>query len=70
MKTAKSKKTSYGARTGTKKKPHFGNYDIYSNPKPKDTVRIKYATVKDIKFTIKKNLISIKYRNNKALLKI
>ena len=24
MKTEKSKKTSYGARTGTKKKPHFG----------------------------------------------
>ena len=44
----------YGNKTGTKKRPHFGNYDIYSNPKPKDTVRIKYATVNDVKFTINK----------------
>ena len=54
MKITKSKKIKYGARTATKKKPHFGNYDIYSNPKPKDTVRIKYSTVRDIKFTINK----------------
>ena len=72
MKTEKSKKTSYGARTGTKKKPHFGNYDIYSNPKPKDTVRIKYATVKDIKFTINKleSLYARKLRPHARISKI
>ena len=52
--TLKSKKVKYGNKTGTKKQPHFGNYDIYSNPKPKDTVRIKYTTVNDVKFTINK----------------
>ena len=50
----KTKKISYGNRTGTKRRPHFGNYDIYSNPKPMDTVRIKYATLNDVKFTINK----------------
>ena len=52
--TLKTKKVKYGNKTGTKKRPHFGNYDIYSNPKPRDTVRIKYATVNDVIFTIKK----------------
>ena len=50
----KTKKVSYGNRTGTKRRPHFGNYDIYSNPKPMDTVRIKYSTLNDVKFTINK----------------
>ena len=53
MKT-KKQKIAYGNRTITKKNPHFGNYDIYSNPKPKDTVRIKYRTLEDVKFTITK----------------
>ena len=72
MKTEKSKKTSYGARTGTKKKPHFGDYDIYSNPKPKDTVRIKYATINDIKFTINKleSLYARKLRPHARISKI
>ena len=52
--TFKTQKVKYGNKTGTKKRPHFGNYDIYSNPKPRDTVRIKYATVDDVKFTINK----------------
>jgi len=52
-----SKKISYGAKTATKKRPHFDNYDIYFNPKPKDTVRIKYATLRDIKFTIKFDML-------------
>ena len=62
----------YGAKTGTKKKPHFGNYDIYSNPKPKDTVRIKYATIKDIKFTINKleSLYARKLRPHARISKI
>lgn len=50
----KTQKVKYGNKTGTKKRPHFGNYDIYSNPKPHDTVRIKYATLDDVKFTINK----------------
>ena len=37
------------------KKNHIlGNYDIYFNPKPNDTVRIKYGSLADVKFTIKK----------------
>tara|TARA_Y100000590_G_scaffold380986_1_gene449739 strand:+ start:345 stop:731 length:387 start_codon:yes stop_codon:yes gene_type:complete len=73
----KSKRNSisnikYGAKTGTKKRPHFGNYDIYSNPKPKDTVRIKYATLSDIKFTIKKleSLYARKLRPHARISKI
>ena len=54
LNSVKTKKVKYGNKTGTKKGPHFGNYDIYSNPKPRDTVRIKYATVDDVKFTINK----------------
>ena len=54
LNTLKRQKVKYGNKTGTKKRPHFGNYDIYSNPKPRDTVRIKYATVDDVKFTINK----------------
>ena len=67
-----SKKISYGAKTATKKRPHFGNYDIYSNPKPKDTVRIKYATLSDIKFTIKKleSLYARKLRPHARISKI
>lgn len=43
-------------RTPTKKKKdiHFASgYDLYSDKKPSDTVRIKYKTVTDIKDTIK-----------------
>lgn len=44
----------YGSKTLNKKNTYFENYDIYFNPNPKDTIRIKYATLKDVKFTIKK----------------
>jgi hypothetical protein len=75
MKTKKQKqkqKISYGNRTITKKKPHFGNYDIYSNPKPKDTVRIKYSTLEDVKFTITKleSLYKRKLRPHSRISKI
>ena len=54
LNTLKIQKVKYGNKTMTKKRPHFGNYDIYSNPKPRDTVRIKYATISDVIFTINK----------------
>lgn len=45
-------------KTKTKTKPkgttYFEKYDLYSDANPKDTVRIKYATEKDVKDTIKK----------------
>lgn len=54
----KSKKSRpnhvYGAQTLNKKKTYFNNYDVYFNPKPEDTIRIKYATLKEVKFTINK----------------
>lgn len=37
-----------------KKKTYFENYDLYSNANPDDTIRIKYKTLKDVKWTIKK----------------
>ena len=40
--------------TPTKKNPYFGNYDLYSDANPKDTIRIKYDTVENTKKTIKK----------------
>lgn len=40
--------------TVTKEKTYFKNYDVYSDPTPDDTVRIQYATLDDLKKTIKK----------------
>ena len=42
------------AKTPTKKNTYFENYDLYSDANPKDTIRIKYATLEDVKNTIKK----------------
>tara|TARA_R100000700_G_C3056997_1_gene73559 strand:- start:11 stop:337 length:327 start_codon:yes stop_codon:yes gene_type:complete len=42
------------AKTPTKKNTYFENYDLYSDANPKDTIRIKYATLEDVKSTIKK----------------
>lgn len=54
----KSKKSRpnhiYGLKTLNKKNTYFNNYDVYFNPKPEDTVRIKYATFEEVKFTINK----------------
>ena len=43
-------------KTGTKKKKDlfFEKYDLYSDANPKDTIRIKYKTLQDVKDTIKK----------------
>ena len=40
--------------TPTKKNLFFKSYDLYSDANPKDTIRIKYATLDDVKNTIKK----------------
>ncbi|MAB65287.1 MAG: hypothetical protein CL662_00455 [Bacteroidetes bacterium] len=42
------------SKTPTKKNTYFENYDLYSDRDPKDTIRIKYATLDDVKDTIKK----------------
>ncbi len=51
--------------TKTKKKEnlYFKNYDLYSDANPKDTIRIKYTTIKDVKDTIKK--LEKLYKSNK-----
>ena len=43
-------------KTRTKKKinTYFKNYDLYSDANPKDTIRIKYKTITDVKQTIRK----------------
>ena len=40
--------------TPTKKNTYFENYDLYSDARPNDTVRIKYSNKKDVADTIKK----------------
>tara|TARA_R100000805_G_C3610253_1_gene110820 strand:- start:134 stop:466 length:333 start_codon:yes stop_codon:yes gene_type:complete len=41
-------------KTKKKKNLYFKNYDLYSDANPKDTIRIKYKTLQDVKDTIKK----------------
>ena len=41
-------------KTKKKRKTFFENYDLYSDANPKDTIRIKYATLNDVKDTIAK----------------
>lgn len=41
-------------KTKTKKNPYFGNYDLYSDANPKNTIRIRYKTKRDVKETISK----------------
>lgn len=41
-------------KTIKKKNTYFENYDLYSDANPKDTIRIKYKTLKDVISTIKK----------------
>ena len=40
--------------TPKKKNTFFKDYDLYSDANPKDTIRIKYKTLQDVKDTIKK----------------
>jgi|TARA_A100000171_G_C2049540_1_gene104464 hypothetical protein len=51
--------------TKTKKKEnlYFKNYDLYSDANPKDTIRIKYKTLEDVKNTI--NKLEKLYKSNK-----
>jgi hypothetical protein len=41
-------------KTPKKSKTFFEKYDLYSDANPKDTIRIKYETKKDVENTIKK----------------
>mgnify|MGYP001196368422 FL=1 len=41
-------------KTKKKKDLFFEKYDLYSDANPKDTIRIKYKTLEDVKNTIKK----------------
>ena len=50
-------------KTKAKKDLFFDNYDLYSDANPKDTIRIKYKTLKDVKQTIKK--LEKLYKSNK-----
>ena len=42
------------SKTPKKKITYFEKYDLYSDARPHDTVRIKYANKKDVEDTIKK----------------
>ena len=39
-------------KTPKKKQTYFKKYDLYSDANPKDTVQIKYTTMKDVRSTI------------------
>ena len=41
-------------KTPKKKNTYFKKYDLYSDANPKDTVQIKYTTMKDVRSTISK----------------
>lgn len=49
--------------TKKKDKTFFKNYDLYSDANPKDTIRIKYKTITDVKKTI--NNLEKLYKGNK-----
>jgi hypothetical protein len=51
------------SKTLTKEKTYFEKYDLYSDANPKDTIRIKYKTLDDVKDTIKK--LERLYKQNK-----
>ena len=50
-------------KTKTKKNPYFGNYDLYSDANPKDTIRIRYKTKRDVIDTISR--LEKMYRNGR-----
>lgn len=52
-----------GDRTKKKSKTFFKNYDLYSDANPKDTIRIKYDSLDNLKKTIKK--LERLYKTNK-----
>ena len=50
-------------KTKPKKDLFFDNYDLYSDANPKDTIRIKYKSLEDVRNTIKK--LERLYKSNK-----
>ena len=50
-------------KTKKKKDLFFEKYDLYSDANPSDTIRIKYATLQDVKDTIDK--LERLYKTNK-----
>ena len=50
-------------RTKKKSNTFFKNYDLYSDANPKDTIRIKYDSIENLKKTIKK--LERLYKTNK-----
>ena len=50
-------------KTKKKENLYFKNYDLYSDARPNDTIRIKYTTIIDVKNTIKK--LEKLYKTNK-----
>ena len=50
----KRKNSKKHNKTIKKKKTFFKNYDLYSDANPKDTIRIKYDNITNLKKTIKK----------------
>ena len=61
------KKRKPDPKVGTGKKPKGSDRRLYTDENPKDTVGIKFATVKDAKATIAKvkrikNLMLVKYK--------
>ena len=60
-----SKQSESTIKTKTKKKKDlfFEKYDLYSDANPKDTIRIKYKSLEDVKNTIEK--LEKLYKSNK-----
>jgi len=50
-------------KTKKKEKTFFKNYDLYSDANPKDTIRISYKTLSNVKETI--NKLEKLYKNGK-----
>ena len=50
----KRKRKKKDPRVGTGKKPKGSGRRLYTDENPKDTVRIKFATVKDARATVRK----------------
>ena len=49
-----AKKRKKDPRVGTGKKPKGSGRRLYTDENPKDTVRIKFATIKDARATVRK----------------
>ncbi len=54
IRVAVRKKRKKDPRVGTGKKPKGSGRRLYTDENPKDTVRIKFATIKDARATVRK----------------